>query len=305
VPPTGKTCAPGAASKDPGVTATTITIGNVSTVSGGPVPGLFAGAREGTEAAVNYINANGGVCGPRLNRPNNFDPTAAPPTSGFLQGPHKINAVKSDGIKGIIFQATAQIIGEMASQMYSAGLIVPFANWSLTAYDRGFLQAPGPGANGAILTTDFVMHLDQDNTAGAQALDEYYKATHNWRPGPVRVLRVAVGVAVGAGFNAGGAPTRAATMAGLKAITNFNAGGLVAPDNPVGKQPPTCWIAIDVKGSQFVRVPRHRAAMCATPAATDDRSGRVVGGRARAAPLGSVACGYARTLAWLSSPRGR
>jgi ABC-type branched-subunit amino acid transport system substrate-binding protein len=47
---------------DVGVTATTITLGNVSVLSG-PIPGLFAGAVVGTRAAIAYQNSLGGVHG--------------------------------------------------------------------------------------------------------------------------------------------------------------------------------------------------------------------------------------------------
>jgi ABC-type branched-subunit amino acid transport system substrate-binding protein len=47
---------------DVGVTATTITVGNVSDLSG-PQPGLFQGAVNGTEAYFAYLNSQGGVNG--------------------------------------------------------------------------------------------------------------------------------------------------------------------------------------------------------------------------------------------------
>jgi ABC-type branched-subunit amino acid transport system substrate-binding protein len=46
----------------PGVTATTITIGQITTVSG-PVPGLFQGANDGLDAWAAWVNANGGLDG--------------------------------------------------------------------------------------------------------------------------------------------------------------------------------------------------------------------------------------------------
>ncbi|HUZ43793.1 MAG TPA: ABC transporter substrate-binding protein [Acidimicrobiales bacterium] len=49
----------------PGVTATTITVGNISDL-GGPVPGLFQGGPYGTEAYFDYINSLGGVYGRQL-----------------------------------------------------------------------------------------------------------------------------------------------------------------------------------------------------------------------------------------------
>lgn len=54
-----------AASTAPGVTADTITIGHISTVSG-PVPGLGEAAVSAIRAFVAYKNATGGVCGRKL-----------------------------------------------------------------------------------------------------------------------------------------------------------------------------------------------------------------------------------------------
>ena len=51
---------------DVGVTATSITVGNVSDL-GGPVPGLFQGGPDGTQAYFDYINqTQGGVFGRKL-----------------------------------------------------------------------------------------------------------------------------------------------------------------------------------------------------------------------------------------------
>src|SRR4051794_25343634 len=49
----------------PGVTADTITVGTVADLSG-VVPGLFAGAVNGTKAYADYINSKGGVNGKKI-----------------------------------------------------------------------------------------------------------------------------------------------------------------------------------------------------------------------------------------------
>jgi hypothetical protein len=49
----------------PGVTATSVTVGNVST-TGGIVPGLFLGAQVGVQAYFDYVNSTGGVNGRKL-----------------------------------------------------------------------------------------------------------------------------------------------------------------------------------------------------------------------------------------------
>jgi ABC-type branched-subunit amino acid transport system substrate-binding protein len=49
----------------PGVTPTTITIGQIATITG-PVPGLFQGADDGLDAWANWVNTNGGLDGRQI-----------------------------------------------------------------------------------------------------------------------------------------------------------------------------------------------------------------------------------------------
>ncbi|MGN6723228.1 MAG: ABC transporter substrate-binding protein, partial [Marmoricola sp.] len=49
----------------PGITSSTITIGNSSDISG-PVPGLFTAAQQGVKAYVAYFNATSNICGRKL-----------------------------------------------------------------------------------------------------------------------------------------------------------------------------------------------------------------------------------------------
>jgi ABC-type branched-subunit amino acid transport system substrate-binding protein len=54
-----------AAPPTPGITAKTVTVGSISDISS-PVPGLFEGAKIGTEAYFAYVNSQGGVNGRKL-----------------------------------------------------------------------------------------------------------------------------------------------------------------------------------------------------------------------------------------------
>src|SRR5947209_4193430 len=58
-------CGSTGGNSDVGVTADKITLANVSLLTG-PVPGLFKGAKDGTQAFFNYQNSLGGVCGRKL-----------------------------------------------------------------------------------------------------------------------------------------------------------------------------------------------------------------------------------------------
>ena len=74
--PTGSSTAGNRASA-PGVTATTVTAGQVDDLSK-PIPGLFKGAEVGTQAYFSYVNSQGGVYGRRLVldvHDSQFDPT--------------------------------------------------------------------------------------------------------------------------------------------------------------------------------------------------------------------------------------
>lgn len=66
-PAAGPTCTPQPGSTDPGVTDTSITLGNVSTLTG-PIPGFGQTGLNGVKAYLAYVNATkGGVCGRKLN----------------------------------------------------------------------------------------------------------------------------------------------------------------------------------------------------------------------------------------------
>ncbi len=61
----GSQAANASTTSDPGVTANSITVGSISDISA-PIPGLFTGAKIGTEAYFAYINSLGGVNGRKL-----------------------------------------------------------------------------------------------------------------------------------------------------------------------------------------------------------------------------------------------
>ncbi|MBA3654328.1 MAG: ABC transporter substrate-binding protein [Actinobacteria bacterium] len=70
--PTTARCAASGGATDVGVTADTISIGNVSILSG-PVPGFGRTSQAAVQAYVSYVNSQGGVCGRRLKLINSDD----------------------------------------------------------------------------------------------------------------------------------------------------------------------------------------------------------------------------------------
>jgi ABC-type branched-subunit amino acid transport system substrate-binding protein len=63
--PAGGSTSSGTSGSSPGVTATSVTVGQVDDLSS-PLPGLFKGAEDGTKAYFAYINSKGGVNGRKL-----------------------------------------------------------------------------------------------------------------------------------------------------------------------------------------------------------------------------------------------
>jgi ABC-type branched-subunit amino acid transport system substrate-binding protein len=368
----GSGCPAGAPSSDPGVSATSINIGMVTTLTG-PVPGVFNGAVHGTQAWVNYINSQGGLCGRQVKLtpeddnldpaqfgaqvdslknkvfafvgnfsvvdeggsqqlqasgapdisyalsaaheaiPNNFSPQPAPPgwplgafnyfkqrfgpsvitkMALFIQNAgsvtatglaekaaaesvgykfvfsetaveptqtdftNEVNTMQRDGVQGILFVGDAQAMGEMASQMYSAGYKIPLGNWGANAYDPLFLQQAGPGAEGAILNQDLALYGGEDaaTVPEVKTFDDWF---HRSYPGATPDIFAAYGWLDGLMFaqavNGAGALSRPAVLKFLQGLTNFTGNGMIATDGPGTKTPPTCYTLIDVKGGKFVR----------------------------------------------------
>jgi ABC-type branched-subunit amino acid transport system substrate-binding protein len=63
--PTASAGASSSAPSSPGVTSSTITVGQIDDLSA-PVPGLFKSAEDGTQAYFNYVNSQGGVNGRKI-----------------------------------------------------------------------------------------------------------------------------------------------------------------------------------------------------------------------------------------------
>ncbi|HEY3811152.1 MAG TPA: ABC transporter substrate-binding protein, partial [Acidimicrobiales bacterium] len=185
-----------------------------------------------------------------------FTDTGLSPTDPNFNG--DVQKMKNAGVTGVIFQATGQILGQLANAMNQAGMTLTFGNYVSTAYDPAFIQTAGPGTAGTVLEQQLAMYEGQDAAAVPMVatFDQWYSRVN---PGQTPDIYAAYGWLAGMlfaeGLNAGGAPTRPALLRGLQQITSFNGAGLAAPSDPVTKTPPSCWIAIDVSNGKFVRDP--------------------------------------------------
>ncbi|HWW52287.1 MAG TPA: ABC transporter substrate-binding protein, partial [Acidimicrobiales bacterium] len=183
-----------------------------------------------------------------------FSETAVEPTQTDFS--NEVNTMQRDGVQGILFVGDAQAMGEMASQMYSAGYKIPLANWGANAYDPLFVQQGGPGAEGAILNQDLALYGGEDaaTVPEVKKFDDWF---HRSYPGATPDIFAAYGWLDGIMFaqavNGAGALSRPAVLKFLHGLTNFDGNGMIATDGPGTKTPPTCYTVIDVKGGKFMR----------------------------------------------------
>jgi len=102
-------------STDVGVTGNSITVSNVSILTG-PVPGLFAGAFNGTDAYFQYVNSQGGVYGRQLK--------VLPRDDQFDCGQNK-TATESDIPKVFAFVGSFSLYDNCGAAVFNAHQDVP------------------------------------------------------------------------------------------------------------------------------------------------------------------------------------
>jgi ABC-type branched-subunit amino acid transport system substrate-binding protein len=166
-------------------------------------------------------------------------------------------AMKAKGALGVIFLAPASFYANLAKAIQNAGLKLPLANYSSTAYDPAFTTEGGDAANGAIFVQEEAMYEGEDATSVPMValFDKWYKALYGGQPDEYADYAWMSGLLFIDGLNRGGGLNRASLLSGLKQVTDFTAGGLVADNNPAGKKPPFCYLIVDVVNDRFIRDP--------------------------------------------------
>jgi ABC-type branched-subunit amino acid transport system substrate-binding protein len=127
------------------------------------------------------------------------------------------------------------------------------------AYDAAFLKGAGANAEGVFNDQQFALFFNEDEAARIPAVKDFQTWTSRVAPGKVKNLFAVYGWASAQLFveslkKAGPKATRADVLRELRKVTRFDAGQLLAPANPAGKKPATCWILTVVKGGKFQRV---------------------------------------------------
>ncbi len=164
--------------------------------------------------------------------------------------------MKNAGVK-LLFEPTQQgaYISTMAQENKQEGLnalLVSGAN----AYEEGF--DPGSSGNGTLVSTATALYMGQDAKV-VPAVATFDKWAKKVDPQTQLDLYTLYGwinaeLFVQALKAAGANPTRASLEAQLDKITSFNAGGLIATQNPAQKIPSPCWIVAEYENGTWKRI---------------------------------------------------
>jgi len=120
-------------------------------------------------------------------------------------------------------------------------------------------QAGGPSvANGFYLEQAAALYLGQDQSSVPE-VGEFLKWVHGLYPGFVPDLFTLYGwtsaqLYVQGLKQAGANPTSQSLLNSLKQITSFDANGLLAPANPAGHEPASCYLLAKIVNGDFQRV---------------------------------------------------
>jgi ABC-type branched-subunit amino acid transport system substrate-binding protein len=157
----------------------------------------------------------------------------------------------------------AQFLSAMQQQGYKPKVVMTAG----TAYDGTFFkQLPDPAAaEGMYTDMQYELFLDTASTVPeVQLFQQWLKKTHpDAQPDLFAVFGWAsASLFVDAVKTTGDQPTRQGVLDALAGIHDFDANGLIAPVDVGGKQPPECWILVQVKDGKWQRVTPQSGYQC-------------------------------------------
>ena len=176
-------------------------------------------------------------------------------------------------------RAGVKMVYVIASDAPSFARIVSAArqqavDWPLLAggiaYDQGFIQRAGAASEGVYNDQQFAMFFNKEEADVVPAVKDFQEWTNKVAPGEKLDLFAVYGwssaqLFVQALLKAGAKAKRGDVINELKKIHTFDAGGMLAPADPAGKKPPTCWLGAQVKGGKWVRMTPGKGYRCDGP----------------------------------------
>lgn len=175
--------------------------------------------------------------------------------------------MKDDGVQIVLLdQADVNAIASFLDAAALEGFHPAIFFNSGSAYDGSFVKKAGAAASNIVVGIHEALYLGQDSSTVPEVslFDHWVNVAHpGYTPDIYSVFGWASAVLfVQALQHAGTDPNRATLLTALKQITNFDAGGLIAPDNPATKSPPNCFIIAKVVSGQWQRQSPASGFMC-------------------------------------------
>lgn len=130
---------------------------------------------------------------------------------------------------------------------------VPF--YGAQAYGRNFLAQAGSAAEPTMLGLAFSMLEDAGSVPPINDFITWYERTNPGADIDFFAIQswVAADLFVSGLRNISGPPTRDKLLASLRTFTDYDAGGMIAPIDPVNKRSARCFLIAEVNGGKWVR----------------------------------------------------
>ena len=147
-------------------------------------------------------------------------------------------------------------MASLAKALKQQGYQPKFASYGPQAYGKQFLKLAGNAAEGVTLNLAYDIFEDRaQNPALGTMLDWFTRTAPGTDPDFFAIIAwTSADLFVRALRAAGARPTRDRVLAELRKITNFDAGGILAPINPAGKHWADCFLIVKVQNMQWRRV---------------------------------------------------
>jgi ABC-type branched-subunit amino acid transport system substrate-binding protein len=147
-------------------------------------------------------------------------------------------------------------MARLAKALREQGYQPKFASYGPQAYGKQFLTLAGPAAEGVTLNVAYdIFENRAHNPAIDTMLTWFARSAPGLEPDYFAIIAwTAADLFVRALRAAGAKPTRDGVLAELRKITSFDAGGILATNNPAGKKWAPCFLIVRVENLQWHRV---------------------------------------------------
>jgi len=178
----------------------------------------------------------------------------------------RANGVQMVYIVGLAVGQVAALAQDMAQESFKPAVF----STSGVAYDSSYVPTAGSAANGTYSDMQTALYAGEDAKV-VPAVKLFDTWVHKVNPKAHLDVYGVYGWAAAEMFvqalkAAGKDPTRASLFAQLNKITSFDAGGLLATDNPAQKVPSQCWLLVKVVNGKWQRTgPDPRSGFVCNP----------------------------------------